>query len=181
MTFIFSLLTIGGWIFWLSVASLVVVTCVAEDNRNYSFTYTASTVFLLLFGFQLFQYLKVYTITTILIIAACYFLIGAIWSFFKWWLHCGRTVDKVRQIASVREGNNISELEQAEFTRMITPSRNKSLICGWITHWPISIAWSGLHDFVHGIFNALRNVYVRIAARHLENIRAIGVIPRNSR
>lgn len=83
-----------------------------------------------------------------------YFVVGGIWSLFKWYLH----------LTNVRA--EMKEYGKKERPRESYARHNKGRIMGWIGHWPFSIVGTFFGDFLYRIgrtiYNYLGGTYERI-------------------
>ncbi len=83
-----------------------------------------------------------------------YFILGGIWSLFKWYLN----------LINVRDA--MKEKGKTERPRNSYARNNKARIMAWIGHWPFSIVGTFFGDFLYRIgrtiYNHLGGTYERI-------------------
>lgn len=133
------------------------------------------------------QFFTGLTIVQGLLYTGGYFVLGAVWSVYKWQKYlrvlCNSLKDYLETDASELtraeavnpDGSiNMSKLatwKQAEFL----PTTHTSLLIHWITYWPISLLWDGLHlilcDVANWIFTRILGVYKYIAKRTVSQIK----------
>ena len=74
-----------------------------------------------------------------------YFIIGGVWSLFKWYLY----------LTNVRE--DMKETGKTERPYNSYARNNKARIMAWIGHWPFSIIGTFFGDFLYRIGNKIYN------------------------
>jgi len=83
-----------------------------------------------------------------------YFILGGVWSLFKWYLHLINVRDYMKETGA-------KERPRSSYAR-----NNKAMIISWIGHWPFSIIGTFLGDFIYRIgrtiVNRLAGTYERI-------------------
>ncbi len=81
-----------------------------------------------------------------------YGIMGGANSVFRWFKLCRKYVE--------------THPKQSEETyrEQLRPAKYKGRLIGWIVYWPWSLFWNILGDFFTGIYDALANVYNRVAA-----------------
>ena len=121
-----------------------------------------------------------------LTIAASYFLVGGAWSLVKWWAFVRVFSDKYQEVRREwmkRVGLNPDEdmpvVQKTAFaqhlsnysvsTKPPSPADHRSKIVSWIGLWPISVLIFIFDDLAHhiieSVFNGLKAVYIKIAAK----------------
>ena len=111
----------------------------------------------------------------LLLIIAAYGLCGGGWSTFRWFKYCKKFIESKDVKSRVDDykwvqGERVKATEEefaanveAYYRQELRPSKHKSLLISWIIYWPWSLVWNVLGDFFTGIYDALANIYNRIA------------------
>lgn len=153
----FALGTIGFYIL-LAFISVVFITCIENEH------YVSPTVISLVLATVYWKSLYALRLDwrAILIGVLAYVVVGAIWSFFRWFRFIKRLTDEYKESPSEGRYNSLkSDLKV---------SNNKSRITGWIAYWPWSLLWNITGDFFKMIYEGLQGVYQKIADKALSGI-----------
>ena len=152
----FALGTFGFWIL-CTLASVVFVACLENDNRWFPTVLTVALVglywkslVLLAIGWK-----------AIALGALVYVLAGVVWSLFRWFRYVKSTADEYR----ATNGSNLKDYQLRELKGSLSATRNKGRITGWIAYWPWSLVWNITGDTFKMIYENLQGVYQKISDR----------------
>lgn len=148
MISIFTIGTIGFWIFLLLV--FFIVTLSIEDDEFSGFwgviCIWGFLISLLVFGpKEQSDDLRLFLFNNILFLilgAAAYLMIGGIWSLMKWKWRLNRYVKLAKE-------NRLGYY----WENQIKVSNKRGLIIGWMMGWPLSIFWTICYKFIIKVSN----------------------------
>jgi hypothetical protein len=107
-----------------------------------------------------------------------WFVIGAIWSMFKWWRYTSSTKAKaaIADAYSLYKKDNFTggkSFADSSYNKW-SVTKNKGRLVRWIVCWPFSVAWTATHDLISKvgtwIYEALGNVYSAISHRSIDSV-----------
>jgi len=117
-----------------------------------------------------------------------YFVIGTVWSFFKWYLTVNKYVndynDNKTEFRKNLNSANDKTISEKEFDerwqryphkpRRPHAKNEKSTISYWIGYWPISVVFFFFEDFfkkiIEHIMNVFRGVYTKIEEKQYSKL-----------
>lgn len=178
----------GTFWFWALVVIEIVLLFLFVEWENG----VGATVSLLVFGaaLQFFGDTDIlgYVMSNpvqLLIIAAAYFAIGAVWSIIKWYIFCKDRLEEYNELKSEflrskglpeKVSDPIPVEYRTEWKKKLEDRRNyrsdrllseaplvrhhKAQVLRWMSFWPISVIWSLINDFVKRV---CKSIYLRIA------------------
>jgi hypothetical protein len=145
----FELWSVG---FWLLIALSGILFTVAAERESHFLAATCAIVLGLLYS----KHLGAIDYKATLAAIGIYFLLGAIWSLYRW----------AKYIKQVIEESN-GEIKFGDLN--ISAKYQKSKICSWILYWPFSATWNLLEDVVVKIYHSLGGVYDKITKSILKS------------
>lgn len=156
----------GALGFWLLLAALSIVYTVSVEVDKHGVAIFA-TILAILLGWNNLG-LLFHNWQLLLIGVAAYGIAGGAWSVFRWLKYCRKYVEthpneKISLIEGYGDNKRTLTLEQY-YSEKLKPSDHKSRLIAWIVYWPWSLIWNVIGDFFTGIYDALANVYNRVAA-----------------
>jgi len=156
MSYIFGLFELWSFSFWLLFLLFSILAFFAAEKQYFLFPSVVGFVLLL----SNLEYFKPTYIKNYLIFGFLYFIIGVVWSIWRWraW---------VKQEITKHRIKNLDELNEVRY--LFEPGRIKSEITGWIIFWPYSLLWNFSHDFVELVFDLVKNTYQKISDKILDN------------
>jgi len=170
-----AVLLVGGIGFWilLVLSSIIILACLDHENDLGAFLSVVGTlaVLQLFSGVDLVSYVQSNPLA-LLWGGGLYFILGTLWSFFKWWVHVkdARKVYDHERDDFLGHGGDMTPEEKARWKglapRIPEAIKNKSRIMGWMTFWPWSALWFVINDPIRRAFKAiyerLQGAYQRI-------------------
>lgn len=151
-----------AFLFQLAGSIILFVALLVSVEHESAFASFAVTVVALIFFWFLydngpFRWVSENPIRFIGVLAL-YFVIGSMWSVFKWYLYVRKNREFVHQryTSSVRKGSFDDYLNSAENPMHIM--NNKERITIWMIWWVPSMIWTAIHDMVKGIWNFIYNM-----------------------
>lgn len=103
----------------------------------------------------------------LLVIFSGYFIIGGLWSAFRWWKFCQNYITdhpyNLPETDYDNKGNRVILTAKEYFSEKLKPSKHKSRLIGWIVYWPWSLIWNIAGDTLTAIYEGLTNVYQKIS------------------
>lgn len=172
-----------GSLFWFIVTGLFVIWFLYGVNEDSLAATTWCIVLYTLFlqflaGVDIIAYVTSNPLA-ILSGTLLYFMLGLLWSVFKWHLFVSHEAAHLRQLKKeflAKKNLEVSAIPDAlieEFKRSVSfsnlcvyrPSvtQNKERITCWVAYWPMSIIWFVLDDFVKNMAEA---IYDRMASTY---------------
>ena len=152
--------------FWLLIVTLSVIYTISVEVDKHGLAICA-TILAVLLGWTNMTWLF-HNWQLLLIGVAAYGITGGAWSIFRWFRYCRKFIEEnpIKAIdKDTWEGGERRKMTPSEFyAEKLKPSDHKSRLIAWIVYWPWSLLWNFLGDFFTGIYDALANVYNRIAA-----------------
>lgn len=129
-----------------------------------------------LVGFHLFGGVDVLAfaaanVWTLLAGLGVYLVIGAGYSFYKWWSYARKDMvrQRINRRREVRRNPRLEEDEPDWEPKVPKARRHKSLITGWIGFWPFSLIITLIDDplraLINWMFRRLRDTYDAIALK----------------
>src|SRR5579872_6210712 len=123
-------------------------------------------------GLQFFHFIRTHPLETLLYVCV-YFLVGALWSLWKWYLYEKDQVAHAREKFDVKTSNPNTLAPTMEnwneFKKLYrsNPKEHYEDFTIWITFWPISTVYYVVNDPIRRIVNRivaeLQSVYQRIS------------------
>jgi len=191
-----------GSIWWYFVTGItIILLIIAIEKESFLACFLnifVYTVFLQwvshinIIGWSIDQPLK------LLLYIFCYFILGILWSFVKWWLRVSERVENHLKDKAEIKINYLKKRLVEDAVTIDTPipenlkedwkrhqtccnyiperaSEHKNLIATWITYWPFSLLWSLLHDFIKQVMKRivtmLQGIYDGITRRIERNLK----------
>ncbi len=156
---------IGTLGFWIALFVLSVIILASAEYESFGFSGFSVLVFLSLIWRSLPDLGAVVWLSGL----AGYFLVGGIWSIFKWRnfiIYKGEWL--AERLADIPERHDAARVETVrdeaikDFREAYAPANQKGLIVSWIAFWPWNALWTISRESVLTIFNSLKKVYTNI-------------------
>jgi hypothetical protein len=159
--------------FWGVIIALSIIYTIATEQDTHAMAVISTIVAGLLLWHPLVTVMTHWHLTLIILLA--YGAIGGAWSVFRWFKYCRAYIAKdayhTAEASELRGWKDTAPyiMNPSEFyASKLNPSKHKSRLIGWISYWPWSLVWTVSGDFLTGIYDALSNVYSRIALSVIE-------------
>ena len=107
ITAFFELFAFGGILFWISLASMVFFLTILTD-RNWHFTKVLLMGALVVL---LWPNFKTLTSTQLTVITVCYFLIGIVYSFIRWYKNVNSVISDYTGVLKKYKVSNLADIE----------------------------------------------------------------------
>ena len=152
--------------FFLGLLTLSIIYTVATECDTYGFSIFATILGVILFWKSIVLAATCWQL--VLICAAAYVLIGGAWSVFRWFKYCREYIathpyKEANERYEYRDGKEIPLTPQAYYKKKLQPNEHKSRLIGWVAYWPWSLIWNIAGDTLTAIYDALANVYQKVA------------------
>jgi hypothetical protein len=147
-----------GFFLLLSFLSIVYIFAVEKDKHMFSAIVTVVGV-LLLWN----PIVEVFSNWRLALLSVVFYgLLGGLWSVFRFRKLCRKIVAE-KPYKSASKHIRDQHTEEEYYQDLCEPSQHKSRLISWIVYWPWSVIWNLAGDCVTGIYDALTNVYSRVA------------------
>src|SRR3989344_2984528 len=187
MEVLLTLFVFGSVWFWLLLIATSGFLCVFSEHKKGLWATFFLFVTLLLFfsgNFGVLVFLKENPFTVLLSVVG-YFVLGAVWSYFKWDLYLEDEKEVYEEFKKEwtnkdgtwkREDDAKNTYPYLQMKHIVENGAlgEKERIVTWMAFWPWSFVWTFINDFVLKIFNRIfrfmRGLYDRTTARILGDI-----------
>lgn len=158
----FELFVFGTVWFWLVAAILTIGLITSIENNSAGW----ATIIGLCVAGLVYKNTNL-SIGEVLMCGLTYFIVGGVWSVWKWRGFVTEEVEYYNRNKSIR---NRSCYYVATIKDWLQPSKQKHKIYLWITYWPWSLIWALAEDIVKQVFELFRGMYQRITDRALKGL-----------
>ena len=169
MQHVLDFFTFGAIGFWIMVAVLSIIYTIAVEKDIHGWAIGATIIAAILGWDSLFgPEGAVWHWRVLLLGIIIYGIAGGAWSVFRWFKYCRKYIEthpneKISLIEGYGDNKRHLTIEQY-YSEKLKPSEHKSRLIAWIVYWPWSLVWNVVGDFFTGIYDALANIYNRVAA-----------------
>lgn len=157
ITFLASIFVIGSLPFWITIALYSIWAFFSLEAETTGLL-TFLTIVLGIGAF--FAFNPVSPLYLVLSVAG-YFLIGGIYSIFKWRNYVKSLVEKYNSGSKTQYERNCLDTN-------CQPSYHSERFYQWITYWPYSLVWMFCGNIVKSIYNNFSKLYLNIGKKALE-------------
>lgn len=163
--------------FFIGLLVLSIVYTIATERDVHAFAIFATILGVGLFWNSI-ALLGTISWPFLLVIAGGYFIIGGLWSVFRWLKYCQNYIVDHPYTSPKTDydgrGNKVILTAQEYFSKQLAPSKHKSRLIGWIAYWPWSLGWNIAGDTITTMYASLTNLYQKIADSVIK--KAVGIV-----
>lgn len=155
--------------FWLGLTLLSVIYTASVENDTYGFSVFATIVGILLFWKTIV--LAFLSWKLLLLGVLGYFILGGIWSVFRWFKYCQKYIQNHPVSPKDLVDWNSKPISKIDYYKeKLIPSDHKSQLVGWIVYWPWSLLWNISGDFITSIYDMLTTIYQKVTMSVIKSL-----------
>lgn len=159
----------AAFVNWWAFGGLITIGLISERGGNQwcSVFFGVLLTIVSTFLFKLYEY----PIQSIALLVAVYFVVGIIWSFWRYKRYVTNAVLEFESNTAYRQS-----VSQSNFIERLSPSEHWDAITGWVIVWPFSFVEYGVSDTIDAVKAVVSKYFKSIYQRIYQNAIA-GIVP----